>query len=77
MLEEEKIEKEYSKEERNLIILLKLLVFNELVKFYYFVKILKVFEGVLNNDFVLVSKWLERFDIEFVRKLGFGVYLKG
>ncbi|HBG5343566.1 TPA: BglG family transcription antiterminator [Clostridioides difficile] len=77
LLEEEKIEKEYSKEERSLIILSKLLVSNEPVKSYYFAKILKVSEGVLNNDFVLASKWLERFDIELVRKPGLGVYLKG
>ncbi|HEB5000509.1 TPA: BglG family transcription antiterminator [Clostridioides difficile] len=77
LLEEEKIEKEYSKEERNLIILSKLLVSNEPVKSYYFAKILKVSEGVLNNDFALASKWLERFDIELVRKPGLGVYLKG
>ena len=44
---------------------------------YYFAKILKVSEGVLNNDFALASKWLERFDIELVRKPGLGVYLKG
>ncbi|NJB07845.1 transcription antiterminator, partial [Clostridioides difficile] len=77
LLEEEKIEKEYNKEERNLIILSKLLVSNEPVKSYYFAKILKVSEGVLNNDFALASKWLERFDIELVRKPGLGVYLKG
>lgn len=77
LLEEEKIEKEYSKEERNLIILSKLLISNEPVKSYYFAKILKVSEGVLNNDFASASKWLERFDIELVRKPGLGVYLKG
>lgn len=77
LLEEEKIEKEYSKEERNLIILSKLLVSNEPVKSYYFAKILKISEGVLNNDFALASKWLERFGIELVRKPGLGVYLKG
>ncbi|WP_227449919.1 BglG family transcription antiterminator [Clostridioides sp. ES-S-0108-01] len=77
LLEEEKIEKEYSKEERNLIILSKLLVSNEPVKSYYFTKILKVSEGVLNNDFASASKWLKRFDIELVRKPGLGVYLKG
>lgn len=77
LLEEEKIEKEYSKEERNLIILSKLLVSNEPVKSYYFAKILKVSEGVLNNDFTLASEWLERFDIELIRKPGLGVYLKG
>lgn len=77
LLEEEKIEKEYSKEERHLIILSKLLISNEPVKSYYFAKILKVSEGVLNNDFASASKWLERFDIELVRKPGLGVYLKG
>lgn len=77
LLEEEKIEKEYSKEERNLIILSKLLVSNEPVKSYYFAKILKVSEGVLNNDFTVASEWLERFDIELIRKPGLGVYLKG
>ncbi|WP_227862692.1 BglG family transcription antiterminator [Clostridioides sp. ES-S-0049-02] len=77
LLEEEKIEKEYNKEERNLIILSKLLVSNEPVKSYYFAKILKVSEGVLNNDFALASEWLERFDIELIRKPGLGVYLKG
>ncbi|MGO0905103.1 BglG family transcription antiterminator [Clostridioides difficile] len=77
LLEEEKIEKEYSKEERTLIILSKLLVSNEPVKSYYFAKILKVSEGVLNNDFTLAGEWLERFNIELIRKPGLGVYLKG
>lgn len=77
LLEEEKIEKEYSKEERTLIILSKLLVSNEPVKSYYFAKILKVSEGVLNNDFTLAGEWLERFNIELIRKPGLGVYLEG
>lgn len=77
LLEEEKIEKEYSKEERTLIILSKLLVSNEPVKSYYFAKILKVSEGVLNNDFTLAGEWLEKFNIELIRKPGLGVYLEG
>ncbi|MGX9755817.1 BglG family transcription antiterminator [Clostridioides difficile] len=77
LLEEEKIEKEYSKEERTLIILSKLLVSNEPVKSYYFAKILKVSEGVLNNDLTLAGEWLDRFNIELIRKPGLGVYLEG
>ena len=77
LLQEEKIEREYSKKERKLLILSKLLTSMEPIKSYYFIKTLKISEGTLNNDFIDVSNWLENFSIELIRKPGSGCYLEG
>lgn len=77
LLQEEKIEREYSKKERKLLILSKLLTSKEPIKSYYFIKTLKISEGTLNNDFIDVSDWLENFSIDLIRKPGSGCYLEG
>lgn len=77
LLQEEKIEKSYTKEERKKFILSNLLTSSEPIKSYYFYKTLKISEGTLNNDFIEIEQWLENFSIEFIRKPGTGVYIKG
>lgn len=77
LLHEENVAREYSKKERKNLILSKLLTAKEPLKAYYFIKLLKVSEGTLNNDFTIVTNWLEGFNIKLVRKPGLGCYLEG
>lgn len=77
LLNEEKVTREYSKKERKILILSKLLTAKDPLKSYYFIKLLKVSEGTLNNDFMLASDWLEGFNIQLIRKQGLGCYLEG
>lgn len=77
LLQEEKIDREYSKKERKLLILSRLLTSKEPIKSYYFIKTLKISEGTLNNDFIEVGDWLENFSINLIRKPGSGCYLEG
>ena len=77
LLQEEKIEKSYTKEERKRFILSNLLTSSEPIKSYYFYKSLKISEGTLNNDFIDIEEWLDDFDIKLIRKPGTGIYLKG
>lgn len=77
LLYEEKVAREYSKKERKILILSKLLTAKEPLKSYYFIKLLKVSEGTLNNDFEVVSDWLKGFNIQLIRKQGLGCYLEG
>lgn len=77
LLHEEGVSKEYSKKERKILILSKLLTSKEPLKSYYFIKLLKISEGTLNNDFAIVSDWLNEFNIKLVKKQGFGCYLEG
>jgi mannitol operon transcriptional antiterminator len=77
LLQDENIGKGYTKAERKLLILSNLLTTNEPIKSYYFTKLLKVSEGTLNNDFLEVNSWLEKFHIKHFRKPGMGSYLEG
>lgn len=77
LLHEEKVAREYSKKERKILILSKLLTAREPLKSYYFIKLLRVSEGTLNNDFTVVSDWLEEFNIKLIRKQGLGCCLEG
>lgn len=77
LLQEEKIEKNYTKEERKKFILSNLLTSSEPIKSYYFYKTLKISEGTLNNDFIDIEQWLGKFSIELIRKPGTGIYIEG
>ncbi|MGM9531312.1 BglG family transcription antiterminator [Intestinibacter sp.] len=77
LLQEEKIEKSYTKEERKRFILSNLLTSSEPIKSYYFYKSLKISEGTLNNDFVDIETWLDKFSIKLIRKPGTGIYIEG
>ena len=77
LLQEEKIEKSYTKEERKRFILSNLLTSSEPIKSYYFYKSLKISEGTLNNDFVDIETWLDKFSINLIRKPGTGIYIEG
>ncbi|MDY2734920.1 BglG family transcription antiterminator [Intestinibacter sp.] len=77
LLQEEKIEKSYTKEERKRFILSNLLTSSEPIKSYYFYKTLKISEGTLNNDFIDIEAWLDKFSINLIRKPGTGIYIEG
>lgn len=77
LLQEEKIEKDYTKEERKKFILSNLLTSSEPIKSYYFYKTLKISEGTLNNDFIDIEQWLDKFSIKLIRKPGTGVFVEG
>lgn len=77
LLQEEKIEKDYTKEERKKFILSNLLTSSESIKSYYFYKTLKISEGTLNNDFIDIEQWLDKFSIKLIRKPGTGVFVEG
>lgn len=77
LLEIEKIKKEYSKEERKKIMVGELLSAKEPLKLFYFTSLLKVSEGTLSGDLNNIAKWLEKFNIELIRKPGLGIYAKG
>lgn len=77
LLEIEKIEKEYSKEERKKIVISELLISQEPIKLFYFTSLLKVSEGTLSNDLDSIEDWLRKFNIKVVRKPGLGIYVDG
>lgn len=77
LLDEANVEKEYTKEERKLLILSNLLTTQEPIKTYYFIKLLRVSEATLNNDISLINTWLENLSIKLIRKPGLGIYLEG
>ena len=77
LLEIERIEKEYSKEERKRIIISELLISQDPIKSFYFTSLLKTSEGTLSNDLDSIEDWLKSFNIKLVRKPGLGVYVEG
>ncbi len=77
LINEENIEKEYTKEERKLFILSNLLAEGEPIKTHYFTKSLKISEATLNNDLNEITEWLESSNIKIVKKPGTGIYLEG
>lgn len=76
LIDQEKIEKSYTENERKLIILAKLFSSSEPIKAIYFIKTLKISDNILNQDFNNVSSWLLNFNISLIRKPGIGAFLK-
>lgn len=77
LINQEKVEKSFTEEERKFLILSNLLSTNEPIKTRYFQKNLKVSENILNLDFKNVQNWLSNFNINLVKKQGIGCYLEG
>lgn len=77
LLEEEKIKIEYKKEERVAFVLSELLYSKEPIKLSYFTRKLKVSEGTLNNDLSFIYEWLSQFNLDLVKKPGYGIYIHG
>ncbi|NDL66991.1 BglG family transcription antiterminator [Anaerotalea alkaliphila] len=77
LLQLEKVDKEYTPEQRKTIILGELMLKQKITKLYYFASLLGVTEGTLSHDLNEVESWLARFDIRLERKPGLGIYITG
>ncbi len=76
-LEEQKGIKIYNSRERQIIIISELLQNSEPVKIYSFTRLLNVAEGTVRNDLEKVEEWLNKYDLNLIKKPGLGIYLKG
>lgn len=77
LIDEEKIEKKYSPEERQLFILIELLKSKEPIKMYKFKSDLGVTEGTISLDLDKIENMLSEYDIKLIRKPGLGVFIEG
>lgn len=77
LLSSEQIEKIFTPEERQLLIISELLDKKEPTKLFYFSSIFKVSEGTISHDLDKVEKWIKKYRLDLVRKPGLGVYLTG
>ncbi|MDO4175723.1 MAG: transcription antiterminator, partial [Eubacteriales bacterium] len=77
LLEIESVQKDYPKEDRRRRILGELLYTQEPLKSYYFTSKFHISEGTLSTDLDEVGKWLERYQIQLIRRPGLGILLEG
>jgi len=70
IMDEEKIEKKYLPEERQLFILIELLKSKEPIKMYKFKSDLGVTEGTISLDLDKIENMLSEYDIKLIRKPG-------
>lgn len=77
IMDEEKIEKKYLPEERQLFILIELLKSKEPIKMYKFKSDLGVTEGTISLDLDKIENMLSEYDIKLIRKPGLGVFIEG
>lgn len=76
-LEDEKVNHVYSPFERQRKVMLELLNANEPLKIYYFSNMLKVSEATISYDLDKIEGWLESWQLELIRKPGFGIVVEG
>ncbi|SFS36428.1 BglG family transcription antiterminator [Paenibacillus sp. 453mf] len=67
----------FSRDERRYFIISELLLASGPIKLYAFASRFKVTEGTLSHDLDRIEEWLSGFNIELVRKPGYGVYVEG
>lgn len=77
LLEVESVQKDYSKEDRRKRILGELLYAQEPLKSYYFTSKFHISEGTLSTDLDEIGKWLNRYQIQLIRRPGLGILLEG
>ncbi|WP_432403844.1 BglG family transcription antiterminator [Wukongibacter sp. M2B1] len=77
LLDSELVEKTFTPEERQSLIISELLERKEPTKLFYFASIFKVSEGTISHDLDKVGSWIKKYKLDLVRKPGLGVYLKG
>lgn len=70
-------DRNYSPQERRIIMIGKLLQNQQPVKLYEFTSILNVTEGTISNDLDKLEDWFRRRRLAVVRKPGLGVYVEG
>jgi len=77
LLDNESVEKIFTPEERQSLIIGELLQKKGSTKLFYFSTIFKVSEGTISHDLDKVEDWIKSYDLTLVRKPGLGVYIKG
>lgn len=65
------------KKERRKRLILEILKDRSPKKLYYYSNIFQVSEATVSNDMDHVETWFSRFDLNLIRKPGYGVYLEG
>lgn len=77
LLQKENIEKNYTPQERQFILISQLLKMKEPVKLYYFTSMFNVTSGTITKDLNEVEGWFEKRKLKLIRRPGFGVYVEG
>ncbi len=77
VLEETEKNISFGKEERRKWILGELLYAKDPLKSYYFTKKYKISEGTFSHDLDFLSQWLQKYELEIVRKSGIGIFVEG
>ena len=77
LLRSEKVDKIFTPEERQTIMLSELLLNSESTKLYYFTRMFHVTEGTLSHDLDKIEERLTKYQLRLVRKPGLGVYIRG
>ncbi|RKD30029.1 hypothetical protein BET03_04810 [Thermohalobacter berrensis] len=77
LLKQENIEKSYTPQERQFILINELLKMKEPVKLYYFKSMFNVTSGTITKDLDKIEGWFEKHNLKLIRKPGFGVYVEG
>ncbi len=77
MLEETEPIYVLSKEKRRKWILAELFYAKEPMKSYYFTTKYKISEGTLAHDLDFWQVWLQKYEVQIIRKSGVGIFLKG
>ncbi|NLK98023.1 MAG: transcription antiterminator [Epulopiscium sp.] len=77
ILEGQKVEKVFLAEERHPLILSELLFNGEIIKMYYFAHLFDITEGTVRSDLEKVEEWLQKYNLQIVKKRGLGIYIEG
>lgn len=77
ILEGQKVEKVFLAEERHPLILSELLFNGKIIKMYYFAHLFDITEGTVRSDLEKVEEWLQKYNLQIVKKRGLGIYIEG
>ncbi|SHJ79505.1 mannitol operon transcriptional antiterminator [Geosporobacter subterraneus DSM 17957] len=77
LLQNEKVEKSFTPEERQAMMLSELLMNNEITKIYYFTRMFHVTEGTLSHDLDKIEERLRKYHLRLIRKPGLGIFIEG
>ncbi|MHB8132193.1 MAG: BglG family transcription antiterminator, partial [Mobilitalea sp.] len=77
MLQEEDVIDSSDKEDRRKRLILEILRDRTPKKLYYYANIFDVSEATISNDMETIEDWFHQFDLNIIRKQGYGVALEG
>ncbi|AOT71562.1 BglG family transcription antiterminator [Geosporobacter ferrireducens] len=77
LLQNEKVEKSFTPEERQNVMLSELLLNKEITKLYYFTRMFHVTEGTLTHDLDKIEERLRKYQLDLIRKPGLGILIEG